>query len=79
MNYPITPVIRVLREHQVEFTPHVFEYVEKGGTRYSSEVLGVDEHSVIKTLIFETNDRKPLIVLMHGDFKVSVKNLGASL
>ena len=79
MNYPITPAIRVLREHKVEFTPHVFEYVEKGGTKHSSEVLGVDEHSVIKTLIFETNERKPLIVLMHGDFKVSTKNLARHL
>ena len=79
MNYPITPAIRVLREHQVEFTPHVFEYIEKGGTRHSSEVLGVDEHSVIKTLIFETNERKPLIVLMHGDLKVSTKNLARHL
>jgi Cys-tRNA(Pro) deacylase len=75
MNYPITPAIRVLREHKVEFTPHVFEYVEKGGTKHSSEVLGVDEYSVIKTLIFETNERKPLIVLQHGDFQVSTKNL----
>jgi Cys-tRNA(Pro) deacylase len=75
MNYPITPAIRVLREHKVEFTPHVFEYVEKGGTKHSSEILGVDEHSVIKTLIFETNERKPLIVLQHGDFQVSTKNL----
>ena len=79
MNYPITPAIRVLREHKVEFTPHVFEYVEKGGTKHSSEVLGVEEHSVIKTLIFETNERKPLIVLMHGDFKVSTKNLARHL
>jgi Cys-tRNA(Pro) deacylase len=75
MNYPITPAIRVLREHKVEFTPHVFEYVERGGTKHSSEILGVDEHSVIKTLIFETNERKPLIVLQHGDFQVSTKNL----
>ena len=79
MNYPITPAIRVLREHQVEFTPHVFDYVEKGGTKHSSEILGVDEHSVIKTLIFETNERKPLIVLMHGDLKVSTKNLARHL
>ncbi len=79
MNYPITPAIRVLREHQVEFTPHVFDYVEKGGTKHSAEVLDVDEHSVIKTLIFETNERKPLIVLMHGDFKVSTKNLARHL
>jgi Cys-tRNA(Pro) deacylase len=79
MNYPITPAIRVLRENKVEFMPHVFEYVEKGGTKHSSEVLGVDEHSVIKTLIFETNERRPLIVLMHGDFQVSVKNLARYL
>lgn len=79
MNYPITPAIRVLREKKVAFEPHVFEYVEKGGTRHSAEVLGVDEHSVIKTLIFETNERKPLIVLQHGDLQVSTKNLARHL
>jgi Cys-tRNA(Pro) deacylase len=79
MNYPITPAIRVLREKKVEFTPHVFEYVEKGGTQHSSEILKVDEHSVIKTLVFETNEKKPLIVLQHGDLKVSVKNLARIL
>ncbi len=79
MNYPITPAIRVLRENKVDFTPHVFEYVEKGGTKHSAEVLKVDEHSVIKTLIFETNEKKPLIVLMHGDFQVSAKNLARYL
>ncbi len=79
MNYPITPAIRVLREKKVEFEPHVFEYVEKGGTKYSSEVLKVDEHAVVKTLIFETNERKPLIVLQHGDFQVSTKELARIL
>ena len=79
MNYPITPAIRVLRERKIEFTPHVFDYVEKGGTRHSAAVLKVDEHAVIKTLIFETNERKPLIVLMHGDFQVSTKNLARIL
>ena len=67
MDFPITQAIRVLREKKVKFEPHVFEYVEKGGTKYSSEVLNVDEHAVIKTLIFETNEKKPLIILMHGD------------
>ena len=57
---------RVKREKN-RFEPHVFEYVEKGGTRASSAILGVDEHAVIKTLIFETNEKKPLIILMHGD------------
>lgn len=79
MNYPITPAIRVLREKKIEFEPHVFDYVEKGGTRHSAEVLGVTEHSVIKTLIFETNEKKPLIVLQHGDFQVSTKELARIL
>lgn len=79
MDYPITPAIRFLREKKIEFEPHVFEYVEKGGTKYSSQILGVEEHAVIKTLIFETNERKPFIVLMHGDFQVSTKNLARHL
>lgn len=79
MNYPITPAIRVLRENKISFTPHVFEYVEKGGTRHSAEVLQVDEHSVVKTLIFETNEKKPLIVLQHGDWQVSTKELARIL
>lgn len=74
-DYPITPAIRVLREHKIDFEPHVFDYVEKGGTKHSADVLGVDEHAVIKTLIFETDAKKPLIVLMHGDLQVSTKNL----
>jgi Cys-tRNA(Pro) deacylase len=79
MDYPITPAIRVLREKKIEFTPHVFEYLEKGGTRHSAEVLGVPEHAVVKTLIFETNEKKPLIFLQHGDFQVSTKTLARLL
>ena len=79
MNYPVTPAIRVLRQKKIEFEPHVFEYVEKGGTKHSAEVLGVDEHAVIKTLVFETSEKKPLIVLQHGDREVSAKNLARVL
>ncbi len=79
MNYPITPAIRVLREKKVEFEPRVFDYVEKGGTKHSSKELGVDEHAIVKTLIFETNEKKPLIVLQHGDFQVSAKELARYL
>ena len=79
MNYPITPTIRVLREKKVEFERHVFDYVEKGGTRHSAEVLGIDEHAVVKTLVFETNEKKPVLVLMHGDLQVSTKNLARYL
>lgn len=75
MDYPITPAVRFLREKKIEFVPHLYEYVDKGGTRESAKQLGVDEHAVVKTLVFETNERKPLIVLMHGDRQVSTKNL----
>lgn len=74
-DYPVTPAIRYLREKEVEFIPHIYDYVEKGGTRESAKQLGVDEHAVVKTLVFETNEKKPLIVLMHGDRQVSAKNL----
>jgi Cys-tRNA(Pro) deacylase len=79
MNFPITPAVRVLREKKVEFVPHLYEYVEKGGTAESARHLGVAENAVVKTLVFETNEKKPLIVLMHGDRQVSTKNLARSL
>jgi Cys-tRNA(Pro) deacylase len=79
MNHPTTQAIRFLRQKKVDFEPHLFEYVEKGGTTHSAEVLGVDEHVVIKTLVFETNEKKPLIVLQHGDLQVSEKNLARHL
>lgn len=77
--HPVTPVTRLLEAAGVPFTPHLFEYVEKGGTRHSSQMLGVPEHQVIKTLLFERADRKPLCVLMHGDQKVSEKALARAL
>jgi Cys-tRNA(Pro) deacylase len=75
MDYPITPAIRFLREKKVDFVPRLYDYVEKGGTGESAKQLGVDEHAVVKTLVFETNEKRPLIVLMHGDRHVSAKNL----
>lgn len=79
MSYPITPAIRVLREKKVEFEPHIFDYVEKGGTKHSAQILGVNEHEVVKTLVFETNEKKPVIVLMHGNLQVSTKELARIL
>ena len=79
MDNPITQAIRFLRQKKVDFVPHLYDYQEKGGTSHSAEELGVDEHSVIKTLIFETSEKKPLIVLQHGDLEVSTKNLARHL
>jgi Cys-tRNA(Pro) deacylase len=79
MDYPVTPAVRVLREHKIEFAPHLYDYEERGGTRHSAAALGVDEHAVVKTLVMETDARKPLIVLMHGDREVSTKQLARTL
>ncbi len=72
---PVTAAIRDLRANQVEFTDHLYEYEEKGGTAVSARELGVPEHAVVKTLVMEDEDRNPLIVLMHGDRKVSTREL----
>lgn len=79
MNYPVTPAVRLLREKKINFEPHLYDYEERGGTRHSAESLGVDEHAVVKTLVMETESRKPLIVLMHGDCEVSTKQLARTL
>jgi Cys-tRNA(Pro) deacylase len=79
MDYPVTAAIRVLRDHKVTFEPVQFNYIEKGGTAHSSSVLGVDEHTIVKTLIMEDGNKAPLCVLMHGDFDVSTKNLARQL
>ena len=79
MDHPITQAVRFLREKKIDFVPHLYDYVEKGGAKESARQLGVDVHTVVKTLVFETNERKPLIVLMHGDREVSTKNLARQI
>ena len=74
-----TPATSTLRQHGVPYTEHVYDYVEHGGTGVSSAALGVDEHHVVKTLIFENDKRQPLCVLMHGDRKVSTKELARQI
>ncbi|WP_250465561.1 Cys-tRNA(Pro) deacylase [Caballeronia sp. GAFFF2] len=70
-----TPATQFLRRNKVEFGEHPYDYVEHGGTEESARQLGVDEHRVVKTLVMEDENAKPLIVLMHGDRTVSTKNL----
>ena len=78
-SHPVTMAIRVLRQHQVPFEPHLYAWEPRGGTRASAEHLQVDEHSVIKTLIFEDERKQPLCILMHGDREVSAKNLARAI
>lgn len=76
---PTTPAILVLKSKGADFSLHTYAYEEKGGTKVSSQKLGVDEHCVIKTLVMEDETAKPLIILMHGDKEVSTKALARAL
>lgn len=78
-DYPVTLAVRALRQHKVDFTPHLYVWEPRGGTAASAQHLGVDEHQVVKTLIFEDDAKKPLCILMHGDREVSAKNLARQL
>ena len=70
-----TPATEFLARRGVSYTEHHYEYVEHGGTEVPAKALQVPEHEVIKTLVMQDEAGKPLIVLMHGDRKVSTKNL----
>ena len=74
-----TPATQLLKAHKVAFTEHPYDYLEHGGALHSAEVLGFDPFSVVKTLIMQDQDAKPLVVLMHGNRKVSTKNLARQI
>ncbi len=78
-NAPQTPATRFLQQHRVAHTNHLYAYEEHGGTSVSSRELNVPEHEVVKTLVMEDENARPLIVLMHGDLKVSTKELARQI
>lgn len=69
----------MLKNHQVVFTEHPYEYLEHGGAQHSAEVLGFEPFNVVKTLVMQDQDAKPLLVLMHGNRRVSTKNLARQI
>jgi Cys-tRNA(Pro) deacylase len=74
-----TPATALLKAQQVAFSEHPYEYLEHGGAQHSAQVLGFDPFMVVKTLIMQDEDAKPLLVLMHGNRKVSTKNLARQI
>ena len=76
---PVSPAIRMLRANGVAFTDHLYDYEDRGGTEVSARELGVDEHAVVKTLVMEDDAKRPLVVLMHGDRKVSTRELARTI
>ena len=74
-----TPATQFLKNQQVDFSEHPYEYLEHGGAQHSAQVLGWDPFHVVKTLIMQDQDAKPLVVLMHGNRKVSTKKLARQI
>jgi Cys-tRNA(Pro) deacylase len=74
-----TPATQMLRAHGVEFSEHPYEYLEHGGAQHSAKVLDMDPFAVVKTLVMQDQDAKPLLVLMHGNRTVSTKNLARQI
>ena len=74
-----TPATALLRAQSVAFTEHPYDYLEHGGAMHSASVLRLDPFTVVKTLIMQDQDAKPLVVLMHGNRKVSTKNLARQI
>jgi len=74
-----TPATQVLKRHKIGYTEHHYDYVAHGGTDEASRQLSIDAHRVVKTLIMEDDQGRPLVVLMHGDHEVSTKNLARQI
>ena len=74
-----TPATQFLRLHKLPFVEHVYDYLQHGGALHSAEVLGVDPFMVVKTLVMQDQQARPLLVLMHGNRKVSTKNLARQI
>lgn len=76
---PVTAAIRFLRAHQIDFEAREYDYIPHGGTAQSAKTLNVDEHQVIKTIVLMDENRKGLIMLMHGDCEISTRNLARQI
>ena len=74
-----TPATQLLKAHHIAFTEHPYEYLDRGGAQHSAAMLDLDPFTVVKTLVMQDQDAKPLLVLMHGNRTVSVKNLARQI
>jgi Cys-tRNA(Pro) deacylase len=79
MDIPVTTALRALRNAHAVFEPITYNYVDHGGTAHAAQELGVPEHAMVKTIVMETEAKKPLVVLMHGDCEISAKQLARHL
>lgn len=74
-----TPATMWLKANKVAYEEGIYEYIDHGGTAQAAKCFGVDEHLVVKTLIMQDEKAHPLVILMHGDFEVSTKQLARQI
>ena len=70
------------KNHRVHISSkkgNTFVHIDEGGTTVTARELNVDEHLVVKTLVMETDNGDPLLILMHGNKQVSTKALARTL
>lgn len=78
-DYPVTPAVRIWRQHQIKFEPLVYEYQEHGGTKQIASLYDLSEHEVVKTIVLQNEQKQGLVVLMHGDQQISTRHLARQL
>jgi Cys-tRNA(Pro) deacylase len=77
-NFPVTLGTRVLDSLDVEYTKHLYDYTKSGAVA-AAELMDLPEHAMIKTLVMEDNEKKPFIILMHGEKRTSLKDLARQI
>lgn len=76
--YP-TRALSILHEAGYEASYLVYDYELHGGTGDAAAKLGISEHAIVKSLVFDNgrdgDERQAVMVLMHGDERVSMRKL----
>ena len=70
------PAIRILEEAGEDVGRLEYRFVERGGTKDAARQLGLCEHDIVKSLVFDDGKGgQAVMALMHGDERVSLHKL----
>lgn len=73
---PEAPAFAVLRKLGVPGARLDYAFTHGGGTADAARKLGIDEHLIVKSLVFDDGaGGHAVMALMHGDRRVSVRRL----
>ena len=73
------PALEILRRAGFDVPFFAYDYLLHGGTRDAAAKLGINEHCIVKSLVFDNGKQgaelQAVMVLMHGDKRVSMHKL----